>query len=296
MAGEPQEQSRSARERTLYDLLRGGGSPNPFPRPSIVPNFRQQPGLNSVATIGGQRYRQVDNGRANVLVPAGPLTPPAQLAQQRAAAERALFMAQNPLAGAAYGVASVAGASPRGRDLAMAFGATADAAMLGTAPFGARGRTSVLYPPRRPPLATSARDPIRTQPANATEQAMGANATVTRSMIGTGRRANRKVAPPGYLGSAVHDFGHLMSEGMGGTANTPQETMALHKWPNQQAMGSFEKAVIGRARRGEVVEYFVKPLYDGPASAPSSVVLSAQGSRGDFTPRIIPNIAGRPKK
>ena len=67
-----------------------------------------------------------------------------------AAIDRAFFMANNPLAGAAYGVASLANASPGARDAALAAGGTLDAVMQGAAPRGApiRGRPS---PPRPRP-------------------------------------------------------------------------------------------------------------------------------------------------
>lgn len=255
MAGEPQEQSRSARDRALYDLLRGGVSPNPFPRPSVLSNLRQQPGLNSVATIGGQRFRQVDDGRANVLIPAEPLTPPAELAQQRATAERALFMANYPLAGLTFGVATAAGASPEARDRATAASGAVNAVMLGAVPLGARGRSSVLYPPRLPPLATKPRDPIRYEPANASGQAGGANATVVETMLRSGEKVNQRLAPPGWRGNGdlyEQDRSHLIARELGGTGRTTQEVVALDRRTNQKLMRPFETTVARRVGAGKL--------------------------------------------
>lgn len=61
---------------------------------------------------------------------------------------------------------------------------------------------------------------------------------------------------------------------------------------NRTDMGGYEADVAHRVRNGEVVDYFVRPLYDAPGAAPSTILMSAQGSRGDFTPALIPNPIG----
>ncbi len=286
MAGGSEEKSRFVPNNT-------SGPFGPLSRPDPAEIFRRPPGLEQIVTIGGQRYQQRDNGRANVLVPfAGPLASVAKQAEHRAALERALYMASNPLAGAAYGIAALAGASSQGRDKAMMAGGAVDTAMLGAAPFGARVRGPLQRPPTQPPLATLPRQPFRYAPANATDQASGMDATITKSMLWTGKGPKRGLKLPGLVDSKIQDRGHLGADVLGGAANDPSEAVALYRRPNRGAMQTFEKAIKDRVRAGEVVEYFVRPLYNSPASAPSAVVLSAEGSRGGFTPRIVRNVPG----
>lgn len=79
-----------------------------------------RPGLSDTVTIGGQTYREADNGRANVLVPADdPLVSPTMREDQQRAVSRVMFMADHPLGGAAYGIASLANAPQGTRDAAL---------------------------------------------------------------------------------------------------------------------------------------------------------------------------------
>jgi len=286
MAGGSEEKSRSVSNNTA--ALFG-----PFSRPDPSEILRRPPGLDTSVTIGGQRYQQKDNGRANVLVPyAGPLASLAQQAENRAALERALYMANSPLAGAAYGIAAAAGASPQGRDKAMALGGVVDTVMLGAAPFGARVRIPIQPPPTQPPLPTLPRAPIRYGLTSATNQTSGGDFTITQPMLRTGKRVNPRLKLPGLVDSEEQDRGHVLAKGLGGMGDRPEEAMALYQYPNRSPMQTFEKSIIDRVDAGETVEYFVKPLYSSPGSAPSWVVLSAEGSRGGFTPRIVRNVPG----
>jgi len=48
-------------------------------------------------------------------------------------------------------------------------------------------------------------------------------------------------------------------------------------------------------RAGEVMEYFVKPIYGPEVLAPSSIFVMAHGSRGAPVAAVIRNPAGRRK-
>lgn len=78
--------------------------------------LRQAPRSNPTIAVGGRTYREVDNGRANVLVPVdnSPFSP-AERVEQRRAIGRASFIADRPFAGVAYGLGALAGASPTAR-------------------------------------------------------------------------------------------------------------------------------------------------------------------------------------
>ena len=243
--------------------------------------------------IGGQWYREVNNGRACVLVPiSNPFVSPAQLADQQAAIREAHYIARAPLAGVGYGIATLLGVSPEARNRSMIAGGAVDTTLTAAAPFGARARPPAQPPRIQPPTSSEPRDPIRYGPANANGQASGANATITSSMLGTGQRVNNSVDPAGWLGNGnlyMQDRAHLIARQLGGRARNTQEMVALDRRTNRSSMARFENEVARRARQGEVVEYWVSPLYGAGDAAPSAIALTASGSGGGITGRIIQN-------
>jgi hypothetical protein len=247
--------------------------------------------------IDGKWYRQVDNGRANVLVPIDdPAVSPVVRAQQRADIERAFLMAGSPLSGGAYGLATLAGAPQRTRDTAMMTGRAADAVMQGAAPFGARAPRAVRPPSPQPPRSTMPREPAVYGPLTPSGQSTHMDARVTRQMLDTGKSVNKVLLPPGYFQTSRPPFenarGHLLAKQLGGEARTLAQVIAMTQKVNNSQMRRFEQKVKRRVRQGEVVDYFVRPLYDAPSSAPSMILMSARGSRSDFTPLLIPNPLG----
>lgn len=268
----------------------------------LVPDLEPPP-PGSPFMMGGRWYRQVDNGRADTLAPVDdPTVPPVQRAQRRAAIKRAFLMANSPMAGGAYGLATLAGASPEARNRAMMAGGTVDAVMEGVAPLGVRHARATGYRPAQPLLSTEmtiGRKPIRYGRTTESGQATAGDATITRSMIGTGEGVNDALKPPGWPPGRGGDNnvgrGHVMARNLGGAASSLDQVFTITQNPtNHPQMSGYEADVARRVRQGEVVDYFVRPLYDAPNSAPSMILMSAQGSRGDFTPRLIPNpIGGR---
>jgi hypothetical protein len=127
-------------------------------------------------------------------------------------------------------------------------------------------------------------------------QASGASATVTRSTLGTGQKANQGVDPPEWLGNGNlyrQDRGHPIARQLGGSARTNQEMVTLDQRINRAAMARFEREIARRARGGEVVEYWVNPLYGADRLAPTALALSAAGTRGEFSARVISNPKSR---
>lgn len=262
-------------------------------------DFRHQaPRLNPAVAIGGQRYREIDNGRANVLVPIDdPRVSPAELAERRRAIERAFFMAANPLGGAAYGLATLANLSPQARDGALIAGGLADAAMLGVAPRGAPVRGAPVSPRVEPGPPTWQRPNARYSEPNAKGQATGITATLTAPKLGSGTRANRRLTPPGWQGNGkVHNEAraHLHGRELGGSGSDKRNIVTMtHNGANTPQMSGFEREVARRVRAGEVVEYSATPLYNEGVLPPSAILVTAHGSRGAPTARIIHNPAGR---
>jgi len=270
----------------------------PFSQFARELDFRPRSG--STVTIGGQIYREIDNGRANVLVPIDdPLVSQAQRAERRRAIERAVFMAENPLGSVFYGVATLAGASPRARDGALIAGGMADAATLGAARRGAPVRGSPTPPRRVPAPPVVGRPSIRLRELNSDGQAPGVTSTVTRDLLGTGTKPDRRLTPPGWRGHGTRyneARGHLQANQLGGRGDDMRNLATLtQNRTNSSHMRTFENAVARRARAGEVVEYSVTPLYDPGVLPPSLILMTAHGSRGAPSARLIQNPAGRRK-
>ncbi len=220
---------------------------------------------------------------------------PAERASRRQAIERALTMADSPLGGAAYGIASLAGASQRGRDQALAAGVGADTVMTSVAPFGAalRGRPTPPAPAAGP--IGSQRPSIRYGELNERGQATGAKATLTEPMLDTGTRANWRQTPPGWQGDGSRyneARAHLLGRQLGGRGVPRNIATMTQNGANTPQMRGFEDAVARRVRAGEVVEYFATPLYEDGILPPSAVLVSATGSRQQPMARLIFNLAG----
>jgi DNA-entry nuclease len=245
-------------------------------------------------TIGGQTYREIDNGRANVLVPVDdPLRPPALVAQQRKAIVDSLFMAEHPFSGTLSGVAAMFGASAQTRNRAMVAGATADAVLSMVTPRGGA-------PIRRPAPAGQGqvaapgmkRDNIRPSELNALGQAGRVEATAVAPMLGTGTKAYWRRRPPGF--ESGYDRGHLYPRELGGSGEDQRNLVTLTPQPtNRTHMASFEREVAKRVRSGEVVEYSSTPLYTPGVLPPGAVLMTATGSRGTQMARVVANPAGR---
>ena len=293
--------NRRVRMKRERDEVAAARSPLSFDTTPFAPSdrldtIRYGPRSDSTVTVGGRTYRAIDNGRSNVLVPVGdPLHSAAERAEQRRNIERASFMASHPLAGAAYGIASLFNASPRVRDGARAAGGVLDAAMLGAALRGVPIR-SPLTPPRKQPLPpTFQRPPVRYGDVNEKGQATRAAATLTPSLLGTGSRARRD--PPGLRGTTEIPplaRGHLLANLLGGTGRDLRNLVALTQTPtNSPHMRDFEVAAAKRVRAGEVVEYAVTPFYADGILPPSAMLMTAHGTRQPSTARIVFNPAGR---
>lgn len=270
----------------------------PFSPSGRLESVRRAPHLSPTVTIGDRTYREIDNGRANVLVPVlNPLFTSKELAERKQGAERALFMANNPVAGALYGVASLANAPPRVRDVAMTIGGVADAAMSGAAARNA--------PVRRPPpigkaIPITPRDgSIRYREANAEGQSQGMMAVLAARMLRTGTKAKQSMKPPGFISGKEphnHDRAHLLAKQLGGHADGLKEAFASTRRPtNATVMLGFEKDAARRVRGGEILDYSVTPLYNPGVPAPAMVLMTMSGDRGPPSALIVENPLGRRK-
>jgi len=155
-------------------------------------------------------------------------------------------------------------------------------ARLGVLPGAARVARPPA-PPGRPGVALGALDDLG--------RPIGASATITRRMLGTGTRATR--TPPGYGPNAGLARGHLIARQLGGTGRDVRNLVTLYQRPaNTPAMLRFENQVRAAVRGGEKVRYTVTPIYRGAEAVPRAVTLSARGSRGFRLAVSVLNKAG----
>ncbi|HEY3695175.1 DNA/RNA non-specific endonuclease [Phenylobacterium sp.] len=251
-------------------------------------------------TMWSVTYREIDNGRANVLVPIDdPPVSPAELAERRQTINRALFIADHPFGVLAYDLATLANASPRARDGALIGGGLADVATLGAAPRIASVRGPAVRPQGQPapPTLPLPRPNTRYGDLKPNGQATGIAATLTAPMLGSGTRANRRLTPPGWQGHGRkynEARGHLQERQLGCSGSDMRNLVTLtHNGANSPQMSSFENGVARRVRAGEVVGYSATPLYESGVLPPSAILLTAHGSRRAPAARIVQNPAGR---
>lgn len=258
----------------------------PFSRPDFSKSNR-----SPVVTVDGRQIdtRCVVGGKAPIAA--------AELAEQRRAIERAFYMTSNPLAGAAYGIATMAGASPQTRNTAMLAAGAFDAAMMGVAPRGVAIRGQPTAPRTQLVPEPFVRDAVRPRKPNSLGQAIGVDGSITSSMLGTGTKPDRNLKPPGWQGDGRifnEARGHLLANALGGTGTKGWNLITqTHQGSNTPQMSNFERGVAARVRDGEVIEYGAMPLYQDGILPPSSILLTATGSRGAPTARLISNPAGR---
>jgi hypothetical protein len=286
----------------------GAGAPRTLPTVGLPPSFvdpdyfspfrRPLDGLNLTRPGAPRTARQIADACRVLPDPSRLPVSPSQLAAQREAIDRAFFMADRPLAGAAYGLATAFGASARGRDAALAAGGTLDAVMQGAAPRGApiRARPS---PPRATPVSPPlALPPIRYRELNSSGVAQGINAILAAPLVPTGRQVPRRLRPPGLQPPEAEFWnarGHLAGDQLGGSRDDPRNFIALTQTPaNSPWMRDFENLVARRVRNGEVIDYSVTPF--GSAGLPPKMVLMTASSLGrNPAARLVANPA-RPRR
>jgi hypothetical protein len=227
-----------------------------------------------------------------------PTASPAQLAEQQQAIDRVSFMTDHPLAGAAYGLAALAHASPEARDDALVAGGAADSVLMGAAPFGVTVRSRPPAPKAAPETSGLNRENIRAGTLSARGQATGVGATLTRPLLGTGTRANWRKTPPGWQGDGNlynEARAHLLARQLGGPGQPWNIVTMTDQGANRPQMSSFEAETARRVRSGEIIDYSSTPLYAGGAQPPSVILLTALGSRQPPTAKLIHNPAGTPR-
>ncbi|MGX6961590.1 DNA/RNA non-specific endonuclease [Vagococcus xieshaowenii] len=124
----------------------------------------------------------------------------------------------------------------------------------------------------------------------------GADALLTKSMIGTGSKANKEIKPPGFISGLSpygHSRGHLIGNQFGGSGNEKKNLVTIYQNPvNSPYMTSYEGKVRDVLNRGGVVRYRVVPLYDGDKLMPAAIEMQGKSLKGkalDFKV-IIPNV------
>ncbi|USA45404.1 DNA/RNA non-specific endonuclease [Acinetobacter sp. C26M] len=127
----------------------------------------------------------------------------------------------------------------------------------------------------------------------------GAYASITPDMLKTGTPANSRISPPGWAGNGIkfnQARGHLIGNQLGGSGDIAENLVTLQQnWTNSPAMRGFEGQVRKAVEAGEVVQYSVKPIYNGENVIPTAVTLSAKGNKGYYLDISILNPIGYAK-
>ena len=110
-------------------------------------------------------------------------------------------------------------------------------------------------------------------------------------MIGTGSPAKSSIKPAGFGGQkAGHARGHMLGNQLGGAGDDPRNLTTLFQNPvNHPVMSSVEGSVRKAVEAGEVVQYSVKPIYEGNTLIPSGVTIKAEGDKGFYIYQTILN-------
>jgi len=295
MANRPGGQSRFGSGARAPRIEPTGGVPPSFVDPNHFSPFKRPfDGLNLARRGTPKTARQIADSCRVLPDPSRPPVSDAQLEAQRQAVDRAFFMVDRPLAGAAYGLATVLGASPGGRDAALAAGGTLDAVMQGAAPRGAAFRARPSPPraiPLRPPLDLG---PIRYRELSSSGDARGINAILAAPLIPTRKRISRGLRPSGlqpYDPKFWNARGHLAGDQFGGSHVDPRNFVALTQTPaNSPWMQGFENLVAQRVRNGELIDYSVTPF--GVEGLPPELILMTASSLGhNPAARLVANPA-----
>ena len=267
-------------------------------RRQIEAQSAAQPDGNNVISVGGQQYLGIDNGRANVLTPytfATALNGVDPLQRQRDL-NRLDALVNSPLGAGAYGAATLAGASPDARDRALAWGYAMDTAL--------QGRLDTAIGPEISPAGPEgpvSESPLRWQNHYGTkdelDRATGVTAIVTPENRQGAKRTAPSLEPVGFDRARNQELkqqrGHLLARGLGGIHNDTRNFAMLDNSTNGKSMQVFESELIRRVKGGEVMNYWVKPLYQGGNLLPNRIMLTAIGSRGFQGGIILDNPAAR---
>ncbi|MGX6979772.1 DNA/RNA non-specific endonuclease [Vagococcus elongatus] len=117
-------------------------------------------------------------------------------------------------------------------------------------------------------------------PLDKDQRATGADALITKEMIGTGTKANSNIRPPGFISGLAphgHSRGHLIGKQFGGSGDDERNLVTLFQYPvNSPYMTKYENRIRQAVDQGETVRYRVTPLYDGNEPMPAAIQLEAK--------------------
>ncbi|MFF4396562.1 RHS repeat-associated core domain-containing protein [Streptomyces sp. NPDC001480] len=125
----------------------------------------------------------------------------------------------------------------------------------------------------------------------------GVFASLRKEMLNTGTEAGTTTTP-GWRGNgpAFNEArGHLLANILGGPGKGPyarQNLVTLTQNPvNTPVMKGIEKQVYDAVKGDEIVQYSVKPIYEGANPIPLRLEISAYGNRGFSLKKVLENPA-----
>ncbi len=129
-------------------------------------------------------------------------------------------------------------------------------------------------------LVSSKKGWIDYQDLDSLGRATGANALLTKAMIGTGTSADQDIRPAGFISGLDpynHSRGHLIGKQLGGSGEDARNLVTLYQNPvNTPYMTSYENKIRSALETGEKIRYRVTPIYSGEKLMCTAIRLEAK--------------------
>lgn len=116
-------------------------------------------------------------------------------------------------------------------------------------------------------------------------RATGAEAYITKDMIGTGSRAKQSIKPAGYIkgtSPVYHHRGHIIAKDLGGSGTDARNLTTLYSHANTPIMRNHEQEVKKIIQNGENIYYKSSPIYKDDSLIPRGITLEAKGDNGYY--------------
>ncbi|WP_369189729.1 LamG-like jellyroll fold domain-containing protein [Streptomyces sp. R08] len=119
------------------------------------------------------------------------------------------------------------------------------------------------------------------------DRATGVTARLTKDNIGG--KTDPQVDPAGWESGKGYNRAHLLGAQLGGSNKLPENFVTMHAYANSPIMRGIENKVAAAVKGGEIVDYTVRPIYEGDNPLPLAVVIRATGDQGLSIAKVIMN-------
>ncbi|MET7484287.1 LamG-like jellyroll fold domain-containing protein [Streptomyces sp. NPDC005538] len=118
-------------------------------------------------------------------------------------------------------------------------------------------------------------------------RATGVRARLTKDNIGG--KTDPQVDPAGWESGKGYNRAHLLGAQLGGSNKLPENFVTMHAYANSPIMRGVENRVAAAVKGGEIVDYSVRPIYEGDNPLPLAVIIRATGDQGLSIAKVVMN-------